>query len=94
MPIVSTEGTDAVQPGAPTIHAILSARLDRLGPGQRTIVERAAVVGRDFSLESIAPLLPPSAALHATRYLETLMRRCWSNLIVLPEHVAFGSSMH
>ena len=84
VPLVAAEGPDAFQYAAPTIHAILSARLDRLGPGERTIVERAAVVGRDFTLESIAPLLPASAASHANRHLETLARK----MLVQPDRAA------
>jgi class 3 adenylate cyclase len=32
-----------------TIHALLAARLDRLGPAERAVVEAAAVVGRSFA---------------------------------------------
>ena len=32
----------------PTIHALLAARLDRLDPAERAVVEAAAVVGRSF----------------------------------------------
>ena len=32
-----------------TLRALLAARLDRLGPGERGVLERAAVVGRDFA---------------------------------------------
>jgi DNA-binding SARP family transcriptional activator/tetratricopeptide (TPR) repeat protein len=84
VPLVSADGADAFRSNAPTIHAILSARLDRLGPGERILVERAAVVGRDFTLESIAPLLPASAVSHASRHLETLTRK----MLVQPDHMA------
>ncbi len=33
-----------------TLRALLAARLDRLGPGERGVLERAAVVGRDFAV--------------------------------------------
>ena len=33
----------------PTIHALLAARIERLRPEERTVLERAAVVGRHFS---------------------------------------------
>ena len=33
----------------PTIAALLTARLDRLGPGERAVIARAAVVGKEFS---------------------------------------------
>ncbi|TMM11168.1 MAG: hypothetical protein E6F98_11540 [Actinobacteria bacterium] len=40
----------------PTIHALLAARLDRLEPEERAVLERAAVAGRDFSREAVAEL--------------------------------------
>ncbi|HYW88443.1 MAG TPA: BTAD domain-containing putative transcriptional regulator, partial [Chloroflexota bacterium] len=73
--LLSAEGNRAVQSGAPTIHAILSARLDRLSPGERTVVERAAVVGRDFSLEALLALVPAPAAAVAWRHLDALGRK-------------------
>ena len=42
----------------PTIHALLSARLDRLERDERTVIERAAVVGSVFYEEAIAELVP------------------------------------
>ena len=33
----------------PTIHALLAARLDRLPAEERAVLERAAVIGREFS---------------------------------------------
>jgi DNA-binding SARP family transcriptional activator len=65
---------DSVLP--PTIQALLAARLDRLDPGERTVIERASVVGREFSREALAALdgegeaEPPLG-----RELERLIRR-------------------
>ncbi len=42
----------------PTIHALLAARIERLRPNERMVLERAAVVGRQFSRTAIAHLLP------------------------------------
>ncbi len=42
----------------PTIHALLAARIERLRPAERTVLERAAVVGRQFSRAAVANLLP------------------------------------
>ena len=42
----------------PTIHALLAARIERLRPEERTILERAAVIGRQFSRAALAQLLP------------------------------------
>jgi len=41
----------------PTIHALLAARIERLRPEDRTVLERAAVVGRHFSRSAVAALL-------------------------------------
>ena len=55
----------------PTIQALLAARLDRLDPPERAVIERAAVVGKQFwwsAVEALAPAdLRPSvpATLHA-----------------------------
>jgi class 3 adenylate cyclase/tetratricopeptide (TPR) repeat protein len=43
----------------PTIHALLAARIERLRPQERTVLERAAVLGRHFSRAAVAQLLPP-----------------------------------
>ncbi|MBI1817965.1 MAG: AAA family ATPase [Deltaproteobacteria bacterium] len=42
----------------PTIHALLAARIERLRPEDRAVLERAAVVGRQFSRTAVAHLLP------------------------------------
>jgi class 3 adenylate cyclase/tetratricopeptide (TPR) repeat protein len=43
-------------PMPPTINALLAARLERLPPEQRSMLERAAVIGRDFSLPMLAEM--------------------------------------
>lgn len=59
----------------PTIDALLSARLDRLGPGERAVISRAAVVGKEFSAEATLDLLPENARAFGPRHLETLARK-------------------
>ncbi len=62
----------------PTIHALLAARIERLRPEERSVLERAAVVGRHFSRSAVAALLPREAgdldarleALHRTELIE------------------------
>jgi DNA-binding SARP family transcriptional activator len=68
-------GFDTERPLPATIQALLLARLDRLGPGERAVLERAAVVGREFSRAAVTDLLEPAAAATARRHLETLVRR-------------------
>src|SRR5262249_15080365 len=42
----------------PTIHALLAARIERLQPEERMVLERASIVGRHFSRAAVAHLLP------------------------------------
>ena len=42
----------------PTIHALLAARLDRLDPAERAVVEAAAVIGRSFGGGAVLELRP------------------------------------
>ncbi len=58
-----------------TLRALLTARLDRLGPGERGVLERAAVVGRDFSVVDVTELLDAAAAPTAAAHLDVLARR-------------------
>ena len=60
-------------PGA--IQSLLSARLDRLGPGERAFIERAAVVGREFWFTAVRELLPAEAQTSADKHLRALVRR-------------------
>jgi class 3 adenylate cyclase/tetratricopeptide (TPR) repeat protein len=57
----------------PTIHALLTARLDRLEPFERDVLERAAVVGKEFWPGAVAALDHGDEALGTT--LLGLVRR-------------------
>ena len=59
----------------PSIQALLSARLDRLGPGERAVIERAAVVGREFWRGAVVDLLPEEARASAARHLDALVHK-------------------
>ena len=59
----------------PTIDALLSARLDRLGPGERAVISRAAIVDKEFPSDATLDLLPADAQEFGERHLETLSRR-------------------
>jgi tetratricopeptide (TPR) repeat protein len=56
-----------------TIQALLSARLDRLAPGERALLEAAAVVGKEFWLSAVLRLSAPEAEVSAL--LQRLVRR-------------------
>src|SRR5512147_206393 len=57
----------------PTIHALLAARIERLRPEERAVLERAAVVGRHFSRSAVAALMARDGADLDSR-LESLRR--------------------
>jgi predicted ATPase/class 3 adenylate cyclase len=59
----------------PTIHALLAARLERLEPEERAVIERASVVGRSFWWEAVSELSPEEVRPRLTLYLQSLMRK-------------------
>jgi class 3 adenylate cyclase len=69
------EGGLAKRPLPETIQALLAARLDRLGPGERAVLERGAVVGKEFAAADVVALLDPEAAPTAALHLQTLSDR-------------------
>ena len=64
--------TDAIPP---SIQALLSARLDRLPPDERAVVERAAVAGKDFGRGSILELSPEDERAEIDARLLSLVRK-------------------
>jgi DNA-binding SARP family transcriptional activator len=72
---LALEGGLAERPLPETIQALLAARIDRLGPGERAVLERGAVVGKEFAAEDIVALLDPDAAPTAGTHLQTLATR-------------------
>jgi class 3 adenylate cyclase/tetratricopeptide (TPR) repeat protein len=62
-----------------TIQALLAARLDRLDAEERTLLERAAIVGKEFWRGAIVALSPP--ATEVSPLLQRLVRR----RLIVPE---------
>jgi hypothetical protein len=58
-----------------TLDALLASRIDRLEPGERGVLSRAAVVGRTFSCESLAALTPEAETRELAGRLDSLERR-------------------
>jgi class 3 adenylate cyclase/tetratricopeptide (TPR) repeat protein len=56
----------------PTIAALLSARLDRLGPTERTVIERGAVIGQNFYRGAVEEMSPEAIRPHVVRCLVSL----------------------
>ncbi len=59
----------------PTIQALLAARIDRLEPEERSVIERASIEGRLFHRGSVAELLPEKARTGAGGHLLALVRK-------------------
>jgi class 3 adenylate cyclase len=59
----------------PTIQALLAARLDRLEPFERAVLERAAVVGKEFWRGAVAELSPAAERADVSRTLLSLVRK-------------------
>ena len=59
----------------PTILALLAARLDRLRPAERTLVEHAAIVGTEFEVAALAELTPPALQPSIPVHLNALIRK-------------------
>jgi class 3 adenylate cyclase len=72
---MAREDADEVPDVPPTIQALLSARLDRLGSGERTVIERAAVEGRVFHRGAVAELSPAPLRSDVPAHLMALVRK-------------------
>jgi DNA-binding SARP family transcriptional activator len=69
------KGSDIRPALPPTIQALLSARLQRLGPGASSVLVRAAIVGKDFGEWEVRELLPAEARAPLSRNLQTLVAK-------------------
>jgi class 3 adenylate cyclase/tetratricopeptide (TPR) repeat protein len=59
----------------PTIQALLAARIDRLEPEERSVLERASIEGRMFHVGSVQALLPEPERQGVGGHLLTLVRK-------------------
>jgi class 3 adenylate cyclase/tetratricopeptide (TPR) repeat protein len=62
-------------PVPPTITALLAARLDRLTPEERAVIERASVVGKVFYRGAVRALLQKDLEAHLDQGLRSLVRK-------------------
>jgi DNA-binding SARP family transcriptional activator len=73
---LSEQGRSDIRPALPpTIEALLSARLQRLGPGASSVLARAAIVGKDFGELEVRELLPVEARTPFSRNLQALVTK-------------------
>jgi class 3 adenylate cyclase/tetratricopeptide (TPR) repeat protein len=59
----------------PTIQSLLAARLDRLGPAEQVVLERASISGAEFPLGALVELLPAERRREASTVVEQLRRK-------------------
>ena len=59
----------------PGIHALLAARLELLGPDERAVLGRAAVMGQTFYVGAVADLSSPEIAMRIPSLLLELVRK-------------------
>jgi DNA-binding SARP family transcriptional activator len=58
-----------------SLRALLTMRLDRLGPGERDSLRSASVVGMEFDYDAVCALLPDDARPFVERHLDALRRK-------------------
>ena len=68
-------GPAALATVPPTIDALLASRLDRLDAEERSVLQRAAVVGREFWHASVLHLTPQLEVPGVGRHLDELARK-------------------
>ena len=62
--------------GAPeTVQAVIAARLDRLSPEERTVVQSASVVGEVFWWGAVAQLTEDATGISTGRHLQAFVRK-------------------
>jgi class 3 adenylate cyclase/tetratricopeptide (TPR) repeat protein len=59
----------------PTVQALLAARIDRLAPEERAVIERASVEGRQFHRGAVQELLPEAVRAGVGSHLMALVRK-------------------
>jgi class 3 adenylate cyclase len=72
---VQEAGPAALGSVPPTVEALLGGRLELLDAGERALLERAAVAGRDFSRGALLTLSPPEELAGLDSRLTALVRR-------------------
>jgi class 3 adenylate cyclase/tetratricopeptide (TPR) repeat protein len=70
----------------PTIQSLLAARLDRLSPAERTVIECAAVEGKLFHEQAVEELVPSDVRSEAASALGSLLLK----ELIRPDRPGFG----
>jgi class 3 adenylate cyclase/tetratricopeptide (TPR) repeat protein len=70
---ITAEVSQLVAP--PSIQALIATRLDRLPSDERTVAERASVIGKDFERRAILALATDHSSIDIEAALEALVRK-------------------
>ena len=62
-------------PIPPTIHALLTARLDSLRPEERAVVDVASVIGQEFARDAVEELVPEAVRAEVEARLDSLAQK-------------------
>jgi predicted ATPase/class 3 adenylate cyclase len=73
--LAESDGGEAAVAVPPSIQALLAERLDQLSDDERAVIERAAVVGREFWLNAVVDLTSPAARDAVGSHLMALVRK-------------------
>jgi len=73
--LIEKEAFEGAVPLPPTIQALLATRLERLGPGELAVLQRAAVIGKEFPQGAVTELLLPDGRSTVPRHLQELIRK-------------------
>lgn len=65
-------GEAAQQPESSALRALLARRIRGLAPGERAVLECAAVAGRQFTIEAVRAMVPQEARSNVERHLRNL----------------------
>jgi class 3 adenylate cyclase/tetratricopeptide (TPR) repeat protein len=68
------DGRDAIAV-PPTIQALIAARLDRLGEGERAVIETASIEGKEFARDRVEGLVDPGRSQSLDVHLRALVRK-------------------
>ena len=72
---VDERGPEVLDDVPPSVEALLESRLDLLAADERTLLQRAAVVGREFTHRALVDLSPAEAAATLSGHLFELVRK-------------------
>ena len=73
--LAESDGGDAVVAVPPSIQALLAERLDQLSDDERAVIERAAVIGREFWFSAVVDLSSPAIRPAVGSLLMALVRK-------------------